>query len=122
MSVYTRYRGDDITLSVTVGSSVDIDNLAELFVYVVYERTGTALIKFSKAGGTGYTALDKISTTEYEAIIPSSVTTSATVGRYRIEGNVVVTDADYDESEENQITVSDYINLVDSTIKSDSSE
>ena len=121
MADYKRKQGDDITLSISVGTSVSIDDLAELYIYVTNERTGVILIKFDKAGSAGFTALDKISTTVYEAIIPSGTTKDAAKGTYVIEGNVAATDADYESSEENTITIRDRIILESSTSKASSS-
>ena len=39
MADFQKKQGDDITLSITVGSGVNIDDLAELFVYIVNERS-----------------------------------------------------------------------------------
>ena len=121
MADYTRKQGDDITLSITVGTNVNIDNLAELFVYIINKSTSAVLIKFSKAGTGDFVALDKISTTVYEAIIPSGDTKAATVGTYSIEGNVAATDADYESSQENTITLDDQILLESSVSKTSSS-
>ena len=112
MADYKRKQGDDITLSISVGTSVSIDDLAELYVYITNERTKAISIKFSKGGATGFTALDRISATVYEAIWPSGNTK---------EGNVVDTDADYESSEENTITIKDKIILETSTSKASSS-
>ena len=127
MATTNKYQGDDITLSITVGSTPEnIDNLAEVFVYIVSKLDGTVLIKFNKAGSTGFTALLKVSTTVYEAIIPSSITKDAR-GSYQIEGNVAVTDSDYESSQENAITFLDssdepeIINVLISTSKASSS-
>ena len=121
MADYIRKKGDDITLSITVGTNVNIDNLAELYVYISNQRTSAIAIKFDKAGSTGFTALDKVTTTTYEAIWPSGDTKDADKGTYVIEGNVVITDADYESSEENTITIPDRIILQGSTSKASSS-
>jgi len=119
---YNRKQGDDITLyPITVGTDESIDDLAELYVYIVNERTKAILVKFSKAGTGSFVALSKITTTSYKAIIPSSVTKSAS-GLFVIEGNVVVTDADYESSEENVITIDDKIKICSSVSKASSSE
>ena len=113
--------GDDVTLSITVGTAVNIDNLAELFIYVVNNKTEEVLARFSKAGGGAFTALIKITTTTYEARILSGTTKDARAGEYRMEGNVVETDAGYESSEENTITIDDTITLVTNTSKVSSS-
>jgi len=121
MIVTQKKQGDDITLSITVGGNGNIDNLAELFVYIVKVKDDTILTKFSKAGTGGFTALIKISTTIYEAIIPSSITKLVAPGHYKIEGNVAVTDADYESSQENTITIDHQIQIVKSISKASSS-
>lgn len=121
MANYARRLGDDITLSITVGTAVNIDNLAELFIYVMNNKTGETLIRFSKAGAAGYSALVKITTTVYEARILSGTTKNAREGVYRIEGNVSVTDAGYESNQENTITIDDTISLSAATSKAVSS-
>ena len=121
MADFQKKQGDDITLSITVGSSVNIDDLAELFVYIINERTKAILAQFSKAGAGDFIALIKISTTVYEAIWPSGTTKDAVVAIYTIEGNVAATDAEYESSEENSITCDDRINLKSSVSKASSS-
>lgn len=116
-----KYQGEDITLSITVGTAVNIDNLAELYIYIVNRKTQVTAIKFNKEGSTGFTKLDKITTTTYEAIWPSGDTKVADVGYYSIEGNVVATDADYEDSEENTITMNERILLKSSVSKASSS-
>ena len=118
---HNQKQGDDITLSITVGTDVNIDNLAELFVYIVNQGTKAILAKFSKAGTGGFTALAKVTTTNYTAIIPSGTTKGADKGTYIIEGNVAETDADYESSEENTITCDDRIILKTSVAKASSS-
>jgi len=121
MTTTEKYQGDDITLSVTVGTDVSIDDLAELYIYIVNRKTKVTQKKFDKGGATGFTALIKISSTVYEAIWPSSDTKDAEIGYYNIEGNVVVTDAEYEDSEENAITLDDQILLKSSISKASSS-
>ena len=121
MATVDRFQGDDITLSITVGTDVNIDDLAELFVYVVKERGGAILAKFSKAGTGDFIALAKVTTTNYTAIVPSGSTKDADQGLYVIEGNVVETDADYESSQENTITIPTKINLKPSVSKESSS-
>ncbi len=116
-----RKQGDDITLSITVGTDVNIDDLAELFVYIVNQGTKIILAKFSKAGAGDFIALAKVTTTNYTAIIPSGTTKDANTGTYLIEGNVAETDADYESSEENTITCQDRIILKTSVAKASSS-
>ncbi|MBA7540714.1 hypothetical protein ES705_33016 [subsurface metagenome] len=121
MTTTEKYQGDDITLSITVGTDVNIEDLAELFVYIINKKTLEVLIKFNKEGSTGFTALDKITTMIYEAIIPSGTTKTAETGYYNIEGNAVNADDDYEDSEENAITLDDRILLKSSVSKASSS-
>ncbi len=121
MTTTEKYQGEDITLSVSVGTAVSIDDLAELYIYIVNKKTGVTQIKFDKAGSTGFTALVRISATTYEAIWPSSDTKDAEIGYYNIEGNVAATDAEYEDSEENTITLNKRILLKSSVSKASSS-
>ncbi len=116
-----RKKGDDITLSISVGTSVNIDNLAELFVYIINDQTKDTVVKFSKAGTGDFLALVKITTTVYEARWLSGSTKDADKGTYLIEGNVAETDANYESSEENAITIDDRIILETSVSKASSS-
>lgn len=121
MTITEKRQGDDITLSITVGTDVSIDDLAELYVYIVSKRTGVVLIKFNKAGSTGFTALIQVTATNYKAIIPSGTTKDADASIYSIEGNIAATDAEYESSIENAITLDDQIKLLASTSKASSS-
>lgn len=121
MADHKRKQGDDITLSITVGTDVNIDDLAELFVYIINEQTKAIIVKFSKAGMGAFLALDKITTTTYEALWLSGSTKDVAKGAYNIEGNVAATDADYESSEENTITIDDRIILESSVSKASSS-
>ena len=116
-----QFKGDDITLSITVGTAVNIDDLAEVFIYVINKKTNVTAIKFSKAGTGDFIALIKISTTVYEAIWPSGDTKVADIGYYNIEGNYAITDAEYESSEENVITLPNRIFLKLSVSKASSS-
>lgn len=120
MADFKKKQGDDITLSITVGTAVNIDNLAELFIYIV-DTSGNIAVKFSKAGTGDFLALTKVSTTNYTAAWLSGSTKDATKGIYTIEGNVAETDADYESSEENTITCDDRIMLSSSVSKASSS-
>ena len=121
MADFKKKQGDDITLNISVGTSVNIDNLAELFIYIVNENTKATVVKFSKAGAGEFEALTKISTTQYDARWLSGSTKLADTGTYLIEGNVAETDADYESSEENTITIDDRILLSTSVSKTSSS-
>ncbi len=121
MANTVKKQGDDITLSIKVGSGVSIDDLAELFVYIINSVSKTILIKFSKAGTGDFVALIKVTATNYKAIIPSSITKVTDSKTFDIEGNVVETDAEYEDSEENTITIDDKIILTSSVSKASSS-
>lgn len=121
MADYKRKQGDDVTLSITVGTSVNIDNLAELFIYIVDERTKATAVKFSKAGTGDFIALTKVTTTNYTAGWLSGSTKDSDKGAYLIEANVAETDADFESSQENTITIDDRILLETSVSKASSS-
>jgi len=118
-------QGSDIDISLTLtgidGNLMNIDNLAELFVYIPNTASKTILAKFSKAGANGFTALKKITTTNYKAIIKSEITKDATKGYYDLDVNVVETNADYDSSEKNTVGVEMLFNLLPSVSKTSSS-
>ena len=123
MSTQTRYRGDDIDIDIIVtdenDDAVNIENLAELYIYITHNNS--VLIQFNKAGTGGFTALKKITSYLYLAIIKSGTTKSAELGNYNIDGNVIETDADYESSEKNTITIEDLFSLKDSKSKAVSS-
>lgn len=121
MKYVTRKQGDDIVLSITVGSNVSIDDLAELYVFIVRQSDDETVAQFSKAGSGDYDALDKISSTNYEAKWLSGDTKLAEVDDYRVEGNVVATDADFESSQENRITTRVIIHLEKANAKTASS-
>jgi hypothetical protein len=121
-------RGSDINVLVTINDAdsnpVNIDNLSDLFVYVVLAsrpRGSEVLAKFNKAGGGGFLALDKITTTQYRAKVLSGTTKTAYLGLYDLDVNIVETDAEYESSEENTVVVQEIFELGESTSKSQSS-
>lgn len=125
MAAVDKRQGDDIDISLSLtdaaGDPINIDNLAELFVYVTNTASKTILKKFSKAGTGEFTVLKKITTTNYKAIVKSAITKDATKGYYDLDVNVVQTDADYDDSEKNTVGVESIINLLPSVSKASSS-
>lgn len=125
MSAVTRYQGDDIPISIGLtdanGDAINIDNLAELYIYLMRSGNNTPAKKFSKAGTTGYKALVRVDTENYRADWLSADTKSATPGNYHLEINVVETDADYNDSEKNSIGTDAVINLKKSVVKAESS-
>jgi len=125
MAAVEKRQGDDIDISITLtdaaGNLMNIDDLAELFVYIVSSTTQAILAKFSKAGIEGFTALSSITATNYKAIVKSAITKNAITGYYSLDVNIVETDADYNDSEKNTIGVEKLINLLSSVSKADSS-
>ena len=116
-----RRRGDDIPLLIgltdSTGTAINITALAELYVYVINSTQGTTLVKFSKAGTGGFTALTVISPISYRADIKSGITKTATLGEYHVYINVVETDADYESNQKNTIGLDSVFNLIDSVSK-----
>ena len=116
-----RRRGDDIPLLIgltdSTGTAINITALAELYVYVINSTQGTTLVKFSKAGTGGFTALTVISPISYRADIKSGITKTATLGEYHVDINVVETDADYESNQKNTIGIDSVFNLKDSVSK-----
>lgn len=110
-----KYQGDDIVIAMTIrdaGSSLNIDNLTELYAYLVVG--GTTAKKFDKAGSGDAVALVKVSTTSYTLTWASADTDEATLGEYTLELNV-------DQSAVNNILVSKVFDLKESNVKDESS-
>jgi len=118
-------QGSDIDISITLddiaGDPMNIDDLAELFVYIVSSTTKVILTKFSKAGTGEFIALERITATNYKAAIKSAITKDAITGYYSLDINIVVTDVDYEDSEKNTIGVEKLIRLFSSVSKASSS-
>lgn len=119
----TRYQGQDIAITILVkddnGSAINIDNLAELHVYMVY---GGAKVKaFSKAGTGDADALVKVDTTHYRMDWLSEDTYNRAAGEYLMEINVVETNAAYTDSEKNTVLLVPVVDMVAAAIKSESS-
>lgn len=118
-----RKQGDDIDIDITAtddaGAALSIDDLAELYIYITHKNI--TFTKFSKAGASGFTALVKITAYQYRATIKSGLTKLADTGNYSIDANIVETDADYESSEKNTISIDDVFNLIASKSKASSS-
>ena len=82
MATVLKYRGEDIPIVISLtdanGSAINIDDLAELYVYLIKRKMPVATKMFSKAGGGSYTALTKQDAYNYRADWFSSETKSAT--------------------------------------------
>lgn len=121
MAIVQRRAGDDIPVKIGLTdlntNPIDIDALAELYVYIIHSRSGSILAKFNKAGTGGFLALERISATSYRADIKSGLTKVAALGEYKIDVNVVQTDADYESSQKNTIGIEEVFNLNNSTSK-----
>lgn len=118
-------QGSDIDISITLddiaGDPMNIDDLAELFVYIVSSTTKAILVKFSKAGAGEFIALERITATNYKATVKSAITKDAIPGYYDFDVNVVETDVDYEDSEKNTIGVEKLFKLISSVSKASSS-
>ena len=118
-------QGDDIDLSITLtdaaGDLMNIDDLAELFIYIVSSTTKVILVKFSKAGAGEFIALKRITATNYKATVKSAITKNAITGYYSLDINIVETNADYEDSEKNTIGVEKLFRLLSSVSKVSSS-
>jgi len=126
MSAEIAYQGNDISITIDLtnkitGEAINIDDLAELFIYIMLRGNSTPINKFSKAGATGYTALLKVDSKHYRADWKSADTKVAIPNMYYLEINVVETDEDFDEDEKNSIGTVDVIDLRKSVIKAESS-
>jgi hypothetical protein len=120
-----RYQGEDIPVLINItdaaGDPVNITDLAELFVYIINHKQNSILVRFSKAGGGGFQALVAVSDYIYRADILSGTTKNALPGMYDVDINVVQTDADYEDSEQNTIGIQYVFQLNKSVSKASSS-
>jgi hypothetical protein len=92
------FRGEDKALSVkvkdSVGSYQSIDAMAD-FIYVLYskEDSSVVLASYRKVATTGYTTLLRVSSTEYIAIVPYTITDDFPISDLMGAALVVETDA-----------------------------
>lgn len=125
MAAVVRHQGDDVPLLISLTDSndeaIDIDDLEELYIYVVSQEAGAVLAQFSKDGAGDFTALVKVTATQYRADVVSSLTKTAALGAYNIDVNVVQTDAEYEDSKKNTIGIETVFELYESTSKAVSS-
>jgi hypothetical protein len=124
-NIVIRYQGDDIPLLISMNDSsgipINITNLAELYVFVLINKTNQILAQFSKTGGGGFQSLVMITNFIYRADIFSGTTKDAAIGLYDIDVNVVQTDADYEASQKNTIGIKGVFQLNKSVSKIKSS-
>ena len=125
MATVDRFKGDDIPITIGLtdldDADINIDDLTELYVYVIHDPTNVVAKMFSKAGGGDYVALRKVTTTSYIADWKSGSTKDAEAGAHRIELNMVESDATYESSKKNSIGSDIIIYMKETTIKTLSS-
>ena len=116
MSDIQGYDGSTLTASIKAkrdGSYIDIDNLTELYVYVV-DANKNVLGRYSKAGGTvnGYTftALTRIDAETYEAVLSGAVTKL-------LENQILYIEINVNESGVRSVGKSELIQMLDTVIK-----
>lgn len=121
-----KYQGDDILISVKLktksGTYVDLDSYADIIVYAYTDKNGVIAMG-SKTTKTGYSSLNKISSTEYQFVIDSSKTTTMTSGVMSLELNFVASTTidDMADGRYNSIAISDkLLYLEESKIKVES--
>lgn len=87
-----RYIGEDIYFSIKKQKSDltyrNLDNYADIFVYISGAQT---TLKFSKTAKTGYITLTRVSSTEYAAYITSANTALLGVGYLTISCDFITT-------------------------------
>jgi hypothetical protein len=115
MAAVDKYRGQDITLTITC--SVSIDDLAELYVFLIHRESRTVAAQFNKAGTGTYTALTKVTEYIYKAIWGHSDTADADLGMYDMDVAVIQTDADYEDSEKHTKKIEEIFDLKESYSK-----
>lgn len=113
------YPGADIKillkLKLSTGTYINIDDLAELYVYIL-RASGTIVKQYSKAGTGDFTALIKDTTTQYHFWITSEVSKLLETEILDIEINMVETNAELPNGQ-NTIGKAQLVKLVDNTIK-----
>lgn len=113
------YPGADIkinlTLEISTGVYINIDNLSELYVYIL-RSSGTIVSKYSKAGTGDFTALIKDTTTQYHLWITSEVSKLLETEILDIEINMVETNAELPNGQ-NTIGKARLVKMIDNTIK-----
>ena len=124
MATVNKYKGDDIPVTIGLtddeGNDINIDNLVELYVYIIHVMSGE-IISFNKAGSGDHIALRKVTTISYIADWLSGSTKDAATGKYIIEINIVESDANYESSKKNTLASDPIIKLLDTKIKTESS-
>ena len=102
--------GEDIRLLVepqtSGGDAINIDDLTELYVYIV-GPTGATKARFSKSGvdigDKEFTALEKITSFSYALLIDSALTKEFIEGIYVIEVNLVGENTSLIDNKQNDI-------------------
>ena len=121
MAITEQKQGEDIKINFAFtdsnGDAINIDNLSEIYCFIIHKKTGTVLARFSKAGSGEYTALVKDTTTSYHGWIDSSITKTAKTGHYRADCNLVETESELTDNIQNSIVIDTIINLVKSDSK-----
>lgn len=89
MKAITYYQGDDIPITIelfdddTQQIPINIDLLQDLIVYIYTD--GARIVRATKVAKTGFITLSKVSSYEYNFIVPSAETKMLTPGQMRIE-------------------------------------
>jgi hypothetical protein len=95
-------RGEDKALTITITDSLgvlqDIDSMTDLIVYVYSNKGNPPLIKFKKVASTGYSALLRVSATEYTAIIPKAITSTMLLDNVFAEIEIQEVDSRFTDS------------------------
>jgi hypothetical protein len=98
--------GEDILIEISLtdddGNEISIDDLSELYVFVVCDADESILKKFNKAGTGEYTALIKDTEYEYHAWLESSETKGLN-GKYRLEIMMQETEAELSDTKRETI-------------------
>lgn len=96
----------DLIVEISAGVNIDIDNLVELYVYIV-DSAGTTVARFSKAGVVvddhEFTALIRTNAELYYFIIDSSITKHFQPQTFYMEINMFETNADLIDNTYNSI-------------------
>jgi hypothetical protein len=125
MSDVIQYEGDDIEVNVEIldenGDAISIDDLLELYVYIIQKPRHSIEAKYSKAGTGDYIALIKVTATKYKLWIPADISEDIPGGDLWIEINIAETQAELDSGIQNSVGAVKLAEFRTSQIKTESS-
>ena len=93
----TIYTGEDKAISIVVSDALgvpqSIDDMTDLVCYLFDVRSKVVLEKYKKVAASGYSTLVRVSSTEYTAILPHTISEDLPITDLMIEIEVQESDA-----------------------------